>query len=187
MQNAHRAQRRLMGAGLLAAISAAAISSACSSPTEASGPDEDWMLVAVDGNPLPALIGPGAKIIAGSLHLSRDGSYSKQTRAIIEGVTFEDLHTGHWTALPGRIELRPSDGGDLVVARWHDGSIEIPGDRTVRYLPASAAPPIQRNGPPASPSAPAPTPGNRRPKYDLFAAPWSASAIPVLQNTNTTH
>jgi hypothetical protein len=176
-----------MGAGLWAAISAAAISSACSSPTEASGPDEDWTLVAVDGNPLPALIGPGAEIIAGSLQLSRDGSYTKQTRAIIEGVTFEDLHTGHWTALPGRIELRPSDGGDPVVARWHDGSIEIPGGRTIRYLPASAAPPIQGNGPPASPSAPGPGPGYKPPRFDLLAAPWSASAIPVLQNTNTTH
>ena len=176
-----------MGAGLFAAIFAAAIASACSAPTEVSGPDEDWTLVAVDGNPLPAVIGPGAEIVGGSLELSRDGGYTKQTRVIIEGVTFEDLHTGHWTARVGRIELRPSDGGDPVVARWHDGSIEIPGVRTIRYLPASAAPPVQRNGPAASPSAPGSSPGYKPPKFDLFAAPWSASAIPVLHWEHERH
>lgn len=132
--------------------------------------------MAVNGTPVPVPIGPGAEIVVGSLELSRDGSYIRQTRAIIERVTFEDMHTGHWTARVGRIELRPSDGGDLVVARWQDGSIEVPGVRTLRYLPASAAPPVQRNGPAVSPS----TPGYKPPKFDLFAAPWSASAIPVL-------
>jgi hypothetical protein len=169
-----------MGTGLLAAILVVSISSACSAPTEALGPEEHWTLVAVDGGPLPALIGPGAEIVGGSLELSRDGSYTKQTRATIEEVTFEDLHTGHWTARVGQIELWPSDGGDPVVARWHDGSIEIPGVRTIRYVPASAAPPVPRNGPTASPSAPGSSPGYKPPKYDLFAAPWSASAIPVL-------
>lgn len=164
-----------MGAGLSTAIFAVAIS-ACSSPTEAPSLDTDWTLVAVDGMPLPALIGPGAEIVWGSLELSRDGSYTRQTRAIIEGVAFEDLHTGHWTARVGQIELRPSDGGDPVVARWHDGSIEFPGVRTITYVPSFAAPPAQRNGPAASPSAPGSGPGNKPPRFDLFVATWSVSA-----------
>jgi hypothetical protein len=171
MELANTAQGVVTVRGLVAAIFAAVISSACSTPTAVSGPDEDWTLVAIDGNPLPAAIGPGAEIIAGTLQLSRDGSFVKQTRAIIEGVTFEDVHTGRWTARAGRVELRPSDGGEPVVAQWHDGRIEISGVRTITYLLASEVSPAQRNGPAASPSVPGPGPGYKPPKFDLFEAP----------------
>lgn len=166
-------------ATLLASITVTLVGLSCSNPTELPAPDQEWVLVAVGGSPLPARVSQDVEIIGGTLHLSNDATYTRLTQATVTQVEFHFLETGHWTATTGQVEMRPLDGSEPVVADWRDGAIEIPGALKTKYIPASAVPRAPGTGPSLLPSQPPGTPNPRRPRYDV-SAPWSASASPVL-------
>jgi len=137
----------------------AASLSACSDLTRPIGFDADlrgrWVLVAVDGQPLPVPLDPGAEIVAGELELLADGSYWSSTHATIAGVAFHDLWKGRWSIAADRILLERAGQTAVFAGTWNGVTIEIAGTRAMRYARPPAAP---------TPTAGSPTQPKKAPK-----------------------
>ena len=95
-----------------------------------------WSLVAVDGVGVPATIGPDLTIVDGDLQILSDHTFSKRTRAIIGGATFQDWQEGRWTIDGGRLELSVNGATGTTVAVWKPDSLELRAVRTLRYTRA---------------------------------------------------
>jgi hypothetical protein len=107
-----------------------------------------WMLVAVDGQPLPARIDDGAEIVAGELELSAGGSYWTSTHATIFGAPFNDWWEGRWSVAGDRLVLERSGQAAVFVGTWSGSTIEIAGTRTMRYArPSTRANPTTSSSP----------------------------------------
>ena len=166
MRHHHTNRSAARAARVLAAALAAALFSHCTEPTRAHGPEGHWILVAVDGSPLPAAISPDETMDSGDMDLIGDGTYVKRATASVTGVEFHASTTGEWSVDGARVELRPSNGS-VQIGHWDDGAIEIQTQtgQTFRYVPAAAALTTPRSTTPRAPQGG--TPGERRPHYSV--------------------
>jgi hypothetical protein len=158
---------RAVAARILMVAASVFLAAHCTEPTAVPnavpGPEGHWIMVAVDGNPLPADISPGVTMLSGDLDLFHDGTYVKHTTASVAGVEFHATSTGRWSADGGRIALNPSVG-DREIGDWRDAVIEIHDVRSLRYVPVSALPPTP---PSSTPTAGGSRPGGRIPRYSI--------------------
>lgn len=168
MTHHHMNRSAARAARVFAAALAAVSASHCTEPNPAPGPEGHWLMVAVDGSPLPAVISPDETMISGDLDLMGDGTYVKRATASVTGVAFHASTFGRWSAHGYQIEFRPSIG-TVQVGQWRDGAIEIQDVRTSRYVPAAAAVPSPRNASP--PVAPGGTPPERRRHFSVSSTP----------------
>ena len=173
MRHHHTDRSAARTARVFAAALAAALSSHCTEPTRAHGPEGHWILVAVDGSPLPAAISPDETMTSGDMDVIGDGTYVKRATASVTGVEFHGTTTGEWSIDGARIELRPSSGS-VQIGHWDVGAIEIQTQtgQTFRYVPAPAALTPRSTTPRAPPGG---TPGERRPHFSVSSTrPGSA-------------
>lgn len=168
MRHHHTNRSAARAARVLAAALAAALSSHCTEPNPAPGPDGHWTLIAVDGSPLPAMIRPDEMMLAGDLDLLGDGTYVKRATVSVTGVVFHGTTFGRWSARGDQIEFRPSTG-TVQVGQWRDRAIEIQDVLTTRYVPAAAAVSSPRNASP--PVAPGGAPPERRRHFSVSSTP----------------
>jgi len=160
-RHAARAARALVAAG------GVVLASYCTEPTQRSGPEGLWVMVAVDGSSLPAVINPDETMLSGDLDLIGDGTYVKRATASVTGVEFHASSTGRWSVRGDLIEFTSSTG-NVQIGQWRDGAIVIQDVRTTRYVPASAVPPIPRST--ARPALPGGTPPERRPHFSALSS-----------------
>ena len=110
-----------------------ALAAGCTQAVRPATPEGRWTLVAVDGAALPANVGAQIRVESGTLELNADGTYSELTESSAGPGALRAQFAGRWRWSGGTVELLDREAGLPFVARWAGSSLEVTGERAMRY------------------------------------------------------